>query len=179
MKPIVSPQTRVRYPEHFHIGDFSIVDDYCYFSTRIAIGQCSHIATGCSIAGGVGRQFTLGDFCSLSAGVRIWCTSNDFANDLVALLPAGVDPIHQIEGDVALADYTGVGANSVVMPGNVVPDGTVMGALSFVPPHFAFEPWSVYAGSPIRLVGRRNRDNVSAQADRLRRQLAALREARE
>jgi acetyltransferase-like isoleucine patch superfamily enzyme len=179
MKPIVSPHTRVRYPDHFQIGDFSIVDDYCYFSTRISIGQCSHIATGCSIAGGVGRQFTLGDFCSLSAGVRIWCTSNDFANDLVALLPAGVDPIHQIEGDVALANYTGVGANSVVMPGNLVPDGTVIGALSFVPPHFAFEPWSVYAGSPIRLVGRRNRDNVSAQADRLRRQLAALREASE
>ena len=178
MKPIVSPNTRVRYPDHFKIGDFSIVDDYCYFSTRISIGQCSHIATGCSIAGGVARQFTLGDFCSLSAGVRIWCTSNDFANDLVALLPAGVDPIHQIEGDVALGDYTGVGANSVVMPGNLVPEGTVIGALSFVPPRFAFEPWSVYAGSPIRLVGRRNRDNVSEQADRLRRQLAALREAR-
>ena len=55
-----------------------------------------------------------------------------------------------------------------------VPEGTVIGALSFVPPRFAFEPWSVYAGIPIHRVGARNRTAVEDQARKLRAQLDAL-----
>jgi acetyltransferase-like isoleucine patch superfamily enzyme len=177
MKPIISPNVRIRHPEYFEVGEYSIVDDFSYFSTRVRIGVCSHIASGCSIAGGADRQFTLGDFCSLSAGVRIWCTSDDFVNDVIAILPEGTGPIKQelIEGDVTLENCTAVGANAVVMPGNHVPEGTVIGALSFVPAHFAFEPWSVYAGIPIRRIADRNRDAVRAQASLLRKKLEALR----
>lgn len=71
VKPIISPHTRIRHPQHFEIGDYSIVDDFCYISTRVRIGVCSHVASGCSIAGGVAHQFSLGDFCSLSSGVKI------------------------------------------------------------------------------------------------------------
>lgn len=180
MTPIVSANCRIRHPEHFSVGDFSIVDDYCYFSTQVRIGLCSHVATGCSVAGGVRRQFTLGDFCSLSAGVRIWCTSDDFVNDLVAIVPEGVGDIkqHLIEGDVEMGNYTAVGSNSVVMPGNSIPEGTVIGALSFVPARFAFEPWAVYAGTPIRLVSRRNRAAVNEQAAKMRAKLDQLRAER-
>ena len=52
MKPIISPATRIRHPDHFQIGEYSIVDDFCYISTRVRIGVCSHVASGCSIAGG-------------------------------------------------------------------------------------------------------------------------------
>ena len=176
LKPIVSPNVRIRHPEHFEIGEYSIVDDFSYFSTRVRIGRCSHIASGCSVAGGGDWQFVLGDFCSLSSGVKIWCTSDDFANDVVTIIPPGVSGIkeHVISGHVTFGNWTAAGANAVVMPGNDVPEGTVIGALSFVPPHFAFEPWSVYAGAPIRRVGARNRAAVEAQATRLRAQLEAL-----
>jgi hypothetical protein len=43
-----------------------------------------------------------------------------------------------------------------------------------VPPRFPFDPWAVYAGIPIRRVGDRNREAVRAQADQLRKQLAAM-----
>jgi carbonic anhydrase/acetyltransferase-like protein (isoleucine patch superfamily) len=177
VKPIVSPQTRIRHPQHFEIGDYSIVDDFCYISARVRIGFCSHVAAGCSIAGGTAHQFTLGDFCSLSSGVKIWCVSDDFANDIVCIIPAGIADVKGslIEGDVAMGDYTAVGSNSVVMPDNNVPEGTVIGALSFVPPRFAFEGWSVYAGVPVRRVGRRNREAVMAQATMLRARIDAAR----
>lgn len=175
--PIISPNVRIRHPEHFAVGEHSIVDDFSYFSTRVRIGVCSHIASGCSVAGGGARLFSLGDFCSLSSGVKIWCTSDDFANDVVAILPAGTGPIksHVIEGDVTLENYTAVGSNSVVMPGNHVPEGTVIGALSYVPPAFAFEPWAVYAGIPVRRVGDRNRAEVGRQVEMLRARFAAMR----
>jgi acetyltransferase-like isoleucine patch superfamily enzyme len=176
VKPIISPHVRIRHPEYFEIGEYSIVDDFSYFSTRVRIGVCSHVASGCSIAGGSDRQFILGDFCSLSSGVKIWCTSDDFANDVVTIVPEGAGAIksHVITGDVIFGNCTAAGSNTVVMPDNHIPEGTVIGALSFVPARFAFEPWAVYAGTPIRRVGDRNRDAVRAQADELRRRLDAM-----
>ena len=167
--PIISKNIRVRYPEYFKVGEHSIVDDFSYFSTRVEIGRFSHVASGCSVAGGPGFLFTLGDYSSLSSGVKIWCTSDDFVNDIVTIVPraAGDVKTHLLCGDVHMGHFTAVGANAVVMPDNRVPEGTVIGALSFVPPRFAFDAWSVYAGTPIRLVGRRNRENVLAQVRRM------------
>ena len=169
MQPIISLNSRIRHPIHFEIGEDSIVDDYCYFSTRVRIGRCTHIASGCCIAGGPDMQFQIGDFSSLSSGVKIWCTSDDFVNDLVTIIPSGVEQVknHLIRGHVTLADYTAVGANSVIMPDNHLPEGTVIGALSFVPAAFGFRPWSVYAGTPIRYVRPRNKENVLSQVHRL------------
>jgi acetyltransferase-like isoleucine patch superfamily enzyme len=177
MKPIVSRNVRIRHPDDFAIGDYSIVDDFSYFSTRVRIGFCSHIASGCSVAGGPAYLFTLGDFCSLSSGVKIWCSSDDFVNDIVTIIPPGAGDVKQlvIAGDVSFANCTAVGSNSVVMPNNHNPEGTVIGAVSFAPAAFPFEPWSVYAGSPIRLVGRRNREAVSAQKKVLQERLDRLR----
>jgi len=142
----------------------------------VRIGLCSHIASGCSVAGGRDHLFALGDFCSLSSGVKIWCTSDDFANDLVTIIQEGIGPLkqHLMTGDVIFENCTAAGSNTVVMPGNHVPEGTVIGALSFVPANYSFEPWAVYAGIPIRRIGDRNRDAVRAQADALRRYLEKL-----
>jgi len=169
MKPIISPNSRIRYPETFVIGEDSIVDDYCYFSTKVRIGRCTHIASGCSVAGGSDMEFAIGDFCSLSSGVKIWCTSDDFVNDLVTIIPPDVQQVkeHLIRGNVTFGHYTAVGANSVVMPNNYIPEGAVLGALSFAPPAFEFQPWSVYAGIPLRFVRPRNRDSVVEQVKRL------------
>ena len=173
MGPIISPNIRIRYPEFFQVGENSIIDDYCYFAARIRIGISSHVASGCSVAGGMHFTFEMGDFSSLSSGVKIWCASNDFTNDLVIINPPGFDlkTASPVEGDVSLGHYTGIGANSVIMPQNKIPEGTVIGALSFVPPAYAFEPWSVYAGIPVRLIGKRSRKRILQQVEELRKHL--------
>lgn len=169
MKPIISAQVRVRCPDHFHVGEGSIIDDFSYFSTRVIVGRWSHIASGCTVAGGQERTFRFGDFSSLSSGVKVWCTSDDFVNDLVTILPPECPEVktHLITGDVTMGNFTAVGSNSVIMPDNEVPEGTVIGALSFVPPRFKFKPWSVYVGSPVRLLKARNEVAVRAQIDRV------------
>ena len=68
---IISKNVRIRYPNSFRVGEYSIIDDFCYFSSAIKVGRCSHIASGCSIAGGPLEDFQLGDYCSLSSGVKI------------------------------------------------------------------------------------------------------------
>ncbi len=164
--PIVSTNIRVRVPEHLIVGEDSIIDDFCYISTRLTIGRGTHIASGCSIAGGARFLCRIGDFCSLSSGVKVWCASNDFVNDLIAIVPDGIDT-QAVEGDVEIGSYSGVGANSVILPNNRLPEGTAIGALSLVPAGFAFEPWTVYAGIPIRPIRPRNRQRVMEQMRRL------------
>ena len=172
MSAIVSPHVRIRYPDLFVVGDHAVVDDFCYFSTGVVLGVCTHVASNCSVAGGRAYRFELGDYSSLSSGVKVWCASNDYVNDLVVLLPPGVDVGDRpLAGDVTFGRYTGVGANTVVMPGNTIPEGVAIGALSFVPPAYEFDPWTVYGGIPIRPLRDRNRANVLRQAERLREQI--------
>ncbi len=168
MEPIISKNIRVRHPNHFKVGKFSIIDDFCYFSTRVEVGIGSHIANGCSVGGGKDYLFRLGDYSSLSSGVKIWCSSNDYAKDIIAINP-GVDDLgdNPISGDVTFDNYTGVGSNTVIMPDNHIPEGTSIGALSYVPPRFKFKPWSVYAGVPIKFIKARDKENVLKQVARM------------
>lgn len=169
MKPIISAQIRVRHPEFFEIGEDSIVDDFSYFSAKVKVGRGSHIASGCTVGGGNAFQFEMGDYCSVSSGVKIWCVSDDFVNDIVTIIPSGAGKIKSNVkgGNVVMGNYTAIGSNTVVMPNNHIPEGTVIGAMSFVPENFDFKPWSVYAGIPLRYVGPRNKEQVLTQAAKL------------
>lgn len=168
MKPIISKSIRLRYKEYFEIGENSVIDDFCYFSAKIKIGRYCHIANGCSVGGGKKYQFSLGDFSSISSGVKIWCESNDYKNDLVVLNPEKIDlGDHPINGDVVIGKMCAVGSNSVIMPNNNIPEGTVIGALSFVPPDFSFKKWGIYAGIPIKYIKKRNKLNVLKQYNKL------------
>ena len=94
---------------------------------------------------------------ALAAGVKVWLSSNDYVNELVT---HSIPEVKEIQGNVRLGKYTGVGTNSVIMPGNDIPEGVSIGALSFVPSNYKFEPWTVYAGRPIRPIKKRNKENV-------------------
>ncbi len=119
--------------------------------------------------GGIKYQFRLGDYSSLSSGVKIWCASGDYVNDLIISSPPGISLPPEMSnadaGDVIMERCTCVGANTVVMPDNHIPEGVTIGALSFVPTGFQFEPWSVYAGIPLKKIKARNKESVLAQLD--------------
>lgn len=175
MKPIVAATVRIRYPDVFEVGEDSIIDDFCYFSTSVKIGRSSHFAPSVSVAGGRARLFSIGDMGGVAAGARIYCTSDDLARDLAGPLPPGIDGIkeHLITGDVTIGDYCVVGANAVVMPKNVIPEGAIIAALGFVPPEAKLEPWGIYGGIPIRFLRWRDREAVLRQAAALRQALDA------
>lgn len=175
MKAIISPNCRIRYPESFFVQDNSVVDDFCYFSTRVFIGEYSHIASQCTIAGGNNSYFECGRFGGLASGVRIFCSSDDFVNDIANVLPSECQGIKNcvIEGDVILKDFVTIGTNTVIMPGNVIPEGAVIGAMSFVPKNCdILEPWGVYAGiHKLRLIGKRNKTNILREAEEVYRRM--------
>jgi acetyltransferase-like isoleucine patch superfamily enzyme len=171
MKPIISPNTRIRYPEFIEIGNYSIIDDFCYISVQLKVGVHTHIASGCSIAGGKKYSFFIGDFCSLSSGVKIWCSSSNFIDDLIILPPPIDIGLNMCSGNIIIGNYCGVGTNSVIMPNNIIPEGVAIGGLSWVPANSKLEPWSVYAGIPVKKIKDRNRENVLQQVKKIKKAL--------
>lgn len=148
----------LKKPDDLEVGDNVRIADFCRISSPCRIGSNCEIAPGTYIAGGGDKYcFKMGEYSSLASGVRVWLSSNDYVNELVA---HNVPHVKEIEGNVILEKYTGVGTNSVIMPNNHIPEGVAIGALSFVPSNFKFEPWTVYAGRPIRKIKRRNRENI-------------------
>lgn len=148
----------IKKPDLVEVGDNVRISDFCRISSACDIGSDCEIATGTYISGGDGQYtFKMGSYSSLAAGVRVWLSSNDYVNELVT---HSVPEVKEIRGDVTLGQYTGVGTNSVIMPDNHIPEGVTIGALSFVPSNYKFEPWTVYAGRPIRPIKKRNKENV-------------------
>ncbi len=148
----------IKKPDLMEIGDNVRISDFCRISTACVIGSDCEISPGVYIAGGEGKYtFRMGECSSLAAGVKVWLSSNDYVNELVT---HSIPEVKEIQGNVSLGKYTGVGTNSVIMPNNDIPEGVTIGALSFVPSNYKFEPWTVYAGRPIRPIKKRNKENV-------------------
>lgn len=155
----------LKKPDELSVGDNVRIADFCRISSRCEIGSNCEIAAGVYIAGGGDRyRFKMGEYSSLASGVRVWLSSNEYVNELVT---HNVPYVQEIEGDVILERYTGVGCNSVIMPNNHIPEGTVIGALSFVPTNYPFEPWTVYAGCPIRKIKSRNRQKIMGVLEKI------------
>ena len=155
---ILGKSAVIKRPELIEVGNNVRISEFCYISSKCKIESNCEIAVGVSIAGGGGKHtFSMGKYSSLAAGVKVWLASNDYVNDLVA---HNVPFVSEIEGDVKLGNYTGIGSNSVIMPNNDIPEGVTIGALSFVPSNFKFNPWTVYAGAPIKEVKPRNKENI-------------------
>lgn len=148
----------IKKPDLVEAGDNVRISDFCRISSACEIGSDCEIATGTYISGGNGEyKFKMGSFSSLAAGVRIWLSSNDYVNELVT---HSVPEVKEIQGNVTMEKFTGIGTNSVIMPNNHIPEGVSIGALSFVPSNYKFEPWTVYAGRPIKPIKKRNKENI-------------------
>lgn len=112
----------------------------------------------------------------LASGVRLFTSADALNGSRVPSPTIHRSRIGRVSGattrtvrDVVVGAHCVVGANSVVMPGVTLGTGACVGANSFVPAHATLLPWSIYVGSPVRLVGTRHKDAVEA----LTRQLEA------
>lgn len=169
-KPIVSPHIRLRHPEFFTIGEKSIIDDFCYLSTKLILGFNIHIGASCSVIGGPESSLIMKDYTAIATGTRVVCGTADFVNDLAVVLDEFDNVVNEgrgLSGDVILERFSIVGANSVVLPNNHIKEGVAIGASSLVPVNFNFEPWCVYVGQPIRKVKERNKESILEQVRKL------------
>jgi len=97
----------------------------------------------------------MGDYSGLSPGVKVFTATDDVSGTsmLHPTAPGGRTPIVK---PVRIGSHCMVGANSVLLPGAVMPDGAVLGSLSLLKDEA--QEWAISVGIPARCVRLRSRE---------------------
>ncbi len=157
----------IKRPHLVSVGSHVAIDDFFYCTTQLQIGSHVHIAPMVSVIGGKDAFFSVGNFCTVAAGCRILCASDNF--DGSGLVTAPGIPEDFLDGvsflPIWMEDYSSLASNVVVDSGYVIGEGAVVGANSFV--HSDIPPWEVWVGSPARKLKDRPREKMIEYARRL------------
>ena len=150
----VYPLCKMINAQNAELHDYCRLFDYTYIDAgkTLKIGKYATVTWHCLIEGnGVA---ILGNRVFLGPGTKI-LTSTYKLNGYYGteLLPEGCQAIEY--GDILIEDDAYLGAGCTVFPGSVIREGAVVGANSFVKGEL--EPWIIYAGSPCRPVGVREK----------------------
>ncbi|MDD2358078.1 MAG: acyltransferase [Thiovulaceae bacterium] len=154
--------TKIIGLENIEFGENIIIDDFVliYAKEKIKIGNYVHIANFASITGG--NKLELGDFSAISQGCRILTATDDFKD-----FGFGNSTINNIyrnikSAPIYIGNYCIIGANSVVLPGVNIGEGSTVGANSVVTKDL--KPWGIYIGN--KKIGTRNKEDVLKNYER-------------
>lgn len=162
----IDPNTRFTRPELVNIGNHVAIDWGFYCTTALTVGDYVHISPHVAVIGGAKTGLVIGDFCFVSVGARMICASEKFHG--AGLIGPVVPDLYRdelIQAPIVMQAFSGVCANSVVMPGVTMGQGSILGANSFL--KTSTEPWTIYAGNPARPIKTRRSDVMKQQAKEL------------
>jgi acetyltransferase-like isoleucine patch superfamily enzyme len=151
----ISDKASIFNCDQIEIGDNSRIDDFCVVSGKIIIGRNVHIATHCLVGGG-DEGITFEDFSGLAYHCQVFTRSDDYSGKSMTNPTVPDDYKIVIKKEMTLGRHSIVGANSIVLPGVSLAEGTSVGALSVVRKNT--EPWSVYLGNPAKKIKNRKKD---------------------
>lgn len=163
---IIWPLAKIISPEVISIGDSVIIDDFVFLmgGKNTSIGSFVHIASFTSITGG--GEFIMDNFTTLSSGIRVFTGTDDFLGG--AMTNSTIPYPYRIPSRtfVHIKKHSIVGANSVILPGVTVGEGSAIGANSLVTKDC--EPWMIYFGTPAKPIKLRPRERILELETQLR-----------
>lgn len=165
----IDPDARFTRGHDIEIADHVAIDRGVHVTTPGRIGSWVHISPYVTIIGGDHGRIWIGDFCFVSVGARLICAGEAMhGHGLIGpMIPQEFRDIIK-GGELRLEDFSGIGANSTVMPGVTLAQGSILGAHSLL--RHDTQPWTIYAGSPARAIGQRDPSRVQEMAKKLRQQ---------
>lgn len=148
---LISDKSSIYNPGNISIGNNVRIDDFAILSGNIDIGNNVHISAYVALYGKAGIEIQ--DYCGCSARTIIYSVTDDFSGEYMvgAVLPEEYTNVKAQK--VTLKKFAQLGANTVVMPGIIVGEGAVTGALTFV--NKDLEEWSINVGIPSRKIKNR------------------------
>ena len=161
---IISPLAVITRPHLVSIGSHVAIDMWTYISTSVKMGDYIHIAPSVTILGGADAHLEMGNFTNIGSGGRIICAGDDFKQGLISpVVPLKYRTV--ISKPIVFEDFATLGVNCSVLPGVTLRQGSIVGANSVVLADT--EPWTVYAGSPARPIGKRDSERILKSAKEL------------
>lgn len=146
-------------PERFECGDSMRIESGCFIhcggnawsngAGRIKFGKGCWLAQN-NVLYGAG-EIEAGDYVGTGPGVMIFSSRDDYS-----LEHAHKEHIVHQFGKVTIGSYVRIFSGVIVGPGVTIGEGAVVGAGSIVLKDVP--PWTIAAGAPARVVGKRERD---------------------
>lgn len=141
------------YSNDIVVGDNVRIDDFCILSGSVHLGNNIHIGAYCVLYAKYG--VIMEDYTGLSPRCTIFSGSDDFSGDFM-ISPMNPDKFtHVIGAPVYLKKYSQIGSGTIIMPGVVINEGAVVGAMSFV--KRSIPEWEIWAGSPLWFIKERSK----------------------
>lgn len=155
----IHKHVEIRNPGLITIGSHVAIDFGFFITTGANIGDYIHIGPYVSAIGGAKAFLELESLSSVAAGVRFICLGDEHLGKGIvgALIPKEYQD-RRVGGKIVVEKFAALGTNAVVMPGLIVREGSVVGANSLL--REDTEPWTIYAGSPAKPIGRRPREEI-------------------
>lgn len=154
---IIGKTVRIRYPELVEIHDNVIIDDFVFISTGLIMESHTCVMPNCTLTGGSTHKIVMKKYSGIASQCSLMTGSHDFSKSL-HLMHRNDFPQDFIRGDIVFEEHAILGCNSTVMPGVTIKNGARVGAQSFVDKDC--DPWTLYMGSPIRIVRTVDKNNV-------------------
>jgi virginiamycin A acetyltransferase len=135
------------------IGEFSVIDAFVKIKPaggigHISIGNHCYINSGCTLY--TGNGITIGNNVMLAANVVLAPTNHGYQSRKTPIRLQGYGPS---KGGIRIDDDVWIGSNASILDGSVIGTGCVIGAGSTV--RTSLEPYGIYVGNPVRLIGER------------------------
>ena len=86
----------------------------------------------------------------IGPGVKIWSQNHKYIKKNTSINEQGWN-----YEEVVIGSDVWLSTDVVVLPGSIIPNGTVIGAGSVVTRKMSLEPYGVYAGKPLKKIGER------------------------
>lgn len=152
----ISRDARIYGASQVSIGDHVRIDAFTLISAGapVTIGSYVHIAPFCSLSGRGG--IVIEDFSGLSGHVSIYTSSDDYSGRTMTnpTVPAEFKDVKSAH--VHIGRHVIIGAGTILLPGASIGDGSAVGALCMV--SRPLPEWKIFAGNPLRIIGKRQRD---------------------
>ena len=155
---IIGKTVRIRYPEQVSLADNVIIDDFTYISTALELAEYVHIASGCKLIGGPKSAVKMAAFSTLAPNVVLSAGSDDYHSGIAGPFVPVAFKAKAVVGRICIGRHSIIGANTTILPDVRLFDGASVGAQSLVKHDLA--EWTLNAGVPTRVIGRRNRTEV-------------------
>jgi galactoside O-acetyltransferase len=151
----VSKTAKIKNPNEVSIGNHVAIDDFVVITTKACIGNYIHIATGVIIFGGKLSLLVMEDFTFISANSTLVLGSDDYVGEGLIGPTVPMKYRKVTYGTTTFKKYSGLGANTTVMPNVTIGEGSVTGASALLTKNI--EDWGIYIGVPAKRVRDRMR----------------------
>lgn len=158
----VSKLALIKCPREVSLGSHVAIDPYVVIATQAQIGSYIHIANGTVILGSVKSKLIMEDFSFTSSHCTLVCGTDDYVGEALANPTIPLKYRKITFGTTIFKKFSGIGANTVVMPNVIIGEGTVTGACALVTK--SLDDWGIYIGIPAKRFKDRRRDIIEQYA---------------